>query len=170
MVSKRLKLYYISENYIKYLQQFDYRVPANKNTKRPYIGIVYQYNGFNYFAPLSSPKEKHLKMDKKAIDIWKIDNGNLGIVNFNNMVPCSLNVLSEVLPTISDKKYRKLLENQIECINRDRDNMLNKIIRFHNKYNTNTLKENVKNRCCDFRLLESKCKDYLVSSKKSKTT
>ena len=137
---------------------------------RPFVGVLFKIEEMEYFAPLSSPKEKHLKMDKKAIDIWKIDNGNLGIVNFNNMVPCSLNVLSEVLPTISDKKYRKLLENQIECINRDRDNMLNKIIRFHNKYNTNTLKENVKNRCCDFRLLESKCKDYLVSSKKSKTT
>jgi protein AbiQ len=53
MKIKKLKLYYISEDYIKYLRKYDNKLPSNKNTKRPYIGIVYQYNGFNYFAPLS---------------------------------------------------------------------------------------------------------------------
>ena len=137
-------------------------MPSNKNTTRPYIGIVYQYNGFNYFAPLSSPKEKHLKMNKKAIDIWKIDDGKLGIINFNNMLPCQNNLLTEVLPTITDVKYRKLLENQIELINKDRNIMLKKIITFHNKYNENLLTENVKNRCCNFRLLELKCQEYII--------
>lgn len=126
MKIKKLKLYYISEDYIKYLRKYDNKVPSNKNTTRPYIGIVYQYNGFNYFAPLSSPKEKHLKMNKKAIDIWKIDDGKLGIINFNNMLPCQNNLLTEVLPTITDVKYRKLLENQIELINKDRNIMLKK--------------------------------------------
>jgi len=155
-------LYYISEDYIKYLRKYDNKVPSNKNTTRPYIGIVYQYNGFNYFAPLSSPKEKHLKMNKKAIDIWKIDDGKLGIINFNNMLPCQKNLLTEVLPTITDVKYRKLLENQIELINKDRNIMLKKIITFHNKYNENLLTENVKNRCCNFRLLELKCQEYIL--------
>ena len=162
MKIKKLKLYYISEDYIKYLRKYDNKVPSNKNTTRPYIGIVYQYNGFNYFAPLSSPKEKHLKMNKKAIDIWKIDDGKLGIINFNNMLPCQKNLLTEVLPTITDVKYRKLLENQIEFINKDRNIMLKKIITFHNKYNENLLTENVKNRCCNFRLLELKCQEYIL--------
>ena len=162
MKIKKLKLYYISEDYIKYLRKYDNKVPSNKNTTRPYIGIVYQYNGFNYFAPLSSPKEKHLKMNKKAIDIWKIDDGKLGIINFNNMLPCQNNLLTEVLPTITDVKYRKLLENQIELINKDRNIMLKKIITFHNKYNENLLTENVKNRCCNFRLLELKCQVYIL--------
>ena len=162
MKIKKLKLYYISEDYIKYLRKYDNKVPSNKNTTRPYIGIVYQYNGFNYFAPLSSPKEKHLKMNKKAIDIWKIDDGKLGIINFNNMLPCQNNLLTEVLPTITDVKYRKLLENQIELINKDRNIMLKKIITFHNKYNENLLTENVKNRCCNFRLLELNCQEYIL--------
>ena len=162
MKIKKLKLYYISEDYIKYLRKYDNKVPSNKNTTRPYIGIVYQYNGFNYFAPLSSPKEKHLKMNKKAIDIWKIDDGKLGIINFNNMLPCQNNLLTEVLPTITDVKYRKLLENQIELINKDRNIMLKKIITFHSKYNENLLTENVKNRCCNFRLLELKCQEYII--------
>ena len=32
---KNLKIYYISENYINYLRQFDSNVAYNKNTTRP---------------------------------------------------------------------------------------------------------------------------------------
>lgn len=39
-----------------------------------------------YFAPLSSPKQKHLKM-KNDIDFYKLSNGKLGAINFNNMIP-----------------------------------------------------------------------------------
>ena len=35
----RLKFYNIDDQYIEYLYQFDKRVPFNKNSKRPYIGI-----------------------------------------------------------------------------------------------------------------------------------
>ena len=69
---KNLKIYYISESYINYLRQFDKNVAYNKNTTRPYIGIVYTYNNFNYFAPLASPKAKHKNINPKAIDIYKI--------------------------------------------------------------------------------------------------
>lgn len=41
-------------------------------------------NNKEYFGPLSSPKEKHKKM-KTNIDFFKIDKGNLGIINFNNI-------------------------------------------------------------------------------------
>jgi len=32
--------------------------------KRPFIGIILKINDINYFAPLSSPKEKHKKNEK----------------------------------------------------------------------------------------------------------
>ena len=73
-MTKVLKIYYLDENYINYLRKFDTKVAYNKNQTRPYIGIVYTFNGFNYFAPLSSPKPKHLKLSDKAIYIFKIDN------------------------------------------------------------------------------------------------
>ncbi len=37
---KNFKLYYISEQYIDYLRQFDTRVAYNKNKTRPYVGVV----------------------------------------------------------------------------------------------------------------------------------
>ncbi len=65
------------------------------------------------------------------IDIWKIKEGKLGIINFNNMLPCTSAVLSEVLPTIKDTKYKKLLENQISFLNADKDKIFKKAKLFH---------------------------------------
>ena len=104
---KNLKICYIDEKYINYLRQYDKNVAYNKNTTRPYIGIVYTYNNYNYFAPLSSPKPKHKKINPKAIDIYKIKDGELGVVNINNMIPTPIEELTEVLPTIKDIKYKK---------------------------------------------------------------
>ncbi len=53
---ERLKFYNIDDEYIKYLYQFDKKVPYNKNNKRPYIGIVLEIKGTKYFAPMFSPK------------------------------------------------------------------------------------------------------------------
>ena len=104
---KNLKIYYIDESYINYLRQFDKNVAYNKNATRPYIGIVYTYNNFNYFAPLASPKPKHKSINPKAIDIYKIKDGELGDVNINNMIPTPIEELTEVLPTIKEEKYKE---------------------------------------------------------------
>ena len=42
-------------------------------------------NNKEYFGPLFSPKEKHKKI-KTNIDFFKIDKGNLEIINFKNMI------------------------------------------------------------------------------------
>lgn len=81
---KKLKIYYIEEEYIEYLRKYDSKVVYNKKNNRPYLGVVYTFDNFNYFAPLSSPKEKHLKINEKALDIFKIKRGKLGVVNINN--------------------------------------------------------------------------------------
>ena len=47
-------------------------------------------------------------MKKTAIDIWLIDEGKLGVINFNNMIPCPIEELTELLPTVKEEKYKKL--------------------------------------------------------------
>lgn len=163
MEQNRLKLYYISDEYVNYLRKYDDKVRFNKNHTRPYIGVVYTYNGNNYFAPLASPKPKHQKMNKSAVDIWLIDDGKLGIINFNNMLPSPIEELTEAIPTVTDEKYKKLLENQISSINKDRSLILSKIARFHKLYNNHYLYPNIIERCCNFKLLEQKCKEYVES-------
>ena len=157
----KLKLYFIDNDYIDYLRKFDSKVAYNKVPNRPYVGVVYEYNNFKYFSPLSSPKKKHLEMKESMIDIFKIKGGELGIVNINNMIPCSMEVLTEAIPNISNLKYKHLLENQIEYINANRKILLNKVKNFQIRYRKGLLQKNITSRCCDFSLLEKKSKDYV---------
>jgi len=160
MDNKKLNLYYVSEEYVDYLRKYDERVPFNKSKKRPYIGVVYTYKDKNYFAPLSSPKPKHLKMNRKSIDIWKIDDGKLGIININNMIPCPKEVLTEAIPTIKDATYKQLLQNQLTNINLCRDFLYKKIDIFFMQYYHKTMPERIYNRCCNLPLLECACDKY----------
>lgn len=160
MNKNRLKLYYISDNYVDYMRQFDDKIRYNKKGTRPYVGIVYEHNNRYYFAPLASPKPKHKKMDKKALDIWLIDNGDLGIINFNNMLPSPLSELKEIMPIVTDIKYKKLLENQISSINKDRYLIMKKVERFYYQYKNNRLSESITKRCCNFAILEDKSEKY----------
>lgn len=160
-MANNLKIYYLDDDYIDYLRQFDNKVAYNKNSTRPYVGIVYTINELNYFAPLSSPKPKHLKMSNKAIDVFKIDNGKLGIININNMIPTPLECISEVLPTINDIKYKILIENQTTFINNHKKELFKKVKHFVAQYDKDYLPSSVKDRCCDFKLLEIKCKEYM---------
>ncbi len=158
---KNLKIYYISESYVNYLRQFDKNVAYNKNTKRPYIGIVYTYNNYNYFSPLASPKEKHKNINSKALDIFKIKDGELGVVNINNMIPTPIEELTEVLPCITDEKYKKMLEGQLTFLNNHKSDLLKKVNNFQNMYRKGHLNKSVLDRCCNFLLLEEKFKEYV---------
>ena len=158
----KLKLYCIEEDYIEFLRKYDKRVAYNKGSKRPYVGIVYTYEKNNYFAPLSSPKEKHKKLSRKNIDIFKIENGNLGIININNMIPCNMFVLTEILPSLEKSKYKTLLENQIEYINAHKEYLVHKIKLFMKRYKEKTLQKNIVDRCCNFELLENIYNNYKI--------
>ena len=167
MVSKRLKLCYISEDYINYLRKFDKKVCFNKNNTRPYVGIVYAFGKQKYFAPLSSPKPKHKWMDNSTIDIWLIDGGKLGMINFNNMIPTPSSELSDVVSIIEDIKYKKLLENQLTLINRRRNEIIKKCLNFRYQYDKKRLSPNIMNRCCNFKMLEKKCYEYMYLKRKN---
>lgn len=159
-MAKTLKIYYLDDKYINYLRQFDTKVAYNKSQTRPYVGVVYTFNGFNYFAPLSSPKTKHLLMNEKALDIFKIDHGKLGIVNINNMIPTPKTCLTEVLPTLANDAYKTLIEKQTTYLNDNKSNLMNKVKVFRKLADNGHLPQNVKTRCCNFALLETKCKNY----------
>ena len=159
---KKLKLYFIQSEYIDYLRKYDNRVAYNKVPNRPYIGVVYTYNDFKYFAPLSSPKKKHLNMNSNMVDIFKIKDGELGVVNINNMIPCKMEVLIEAIPNITDRKYKLLLENQLSYINSRKELLMKKVRNFQSRYRNGFLQNNIMKRCCNFELLEEKALEYEI--------
>ena len=59
---------------------------------------------------------------KNTVDFLKIKNGELGAVNFNNMIPVnennySLVDLNKETLTIAELKYQKLLREQLDWLN-----------------------------------------------------
>lgn len=162
----KLNFYKVNEEYIKYIRKFDEKVSQSYNEKarRPFIGIILNVDGILYFAPFTSPKKKHLKM-KNTIDFLKIDNGNLGAINFNNMIPIPLEQCIKIdVDNETDKKYEILLHKQIKWCNKK----MNRVIIFHkannlyNKVITKTIPQRILERCCDFKLLEEKYKEFLA--------
>lgn len=161
-----LRIVRVDSDYSDYLRKFDNKVAYNKNEKelRPFIGILFEIDNFEYFAPLSSPKEKHKSM-KNTLDFFKIDGGELGAVNFNNMIPVSsrnysiIDLHKETL-TIEEFKYQKLLIEQLNWLNANYYQVKNKSFKLYQLYNNGNLPQNIKLRCCNFKLLEEKCKEY----------
>lgn len=157
----------VSTDYCNYLRQFDNKVAFNMNQKelRPFIGILFIVNNCEYFAPLSSPKPKHLKM-KNTIDFIRIKNGELGAVNFNNMIPVTqqnydfVEINQKETLTYSESRYRYMLEYQLNWLNENIEQIHNKSFNLYNKFINGKLHGTIKNRCCNFMLLEEKCKEY----------
>ncbi len=165
-MKESLLLVRIDSDYCDYLRKFDNKVPYNFNDKelRPFIGVLFKINNLMYFAPLSSPKPKHLKL-KSKLDFLKIDNGKLGAINFNNMLPVTKNNIMKInldkkCRTKKEEKYTKLLKEQIYWLNRNDEKLYNRSKKLYEKYTNKTLDKNIAKRCCNFKLLEEKCKEY----------
>lgn len=161
----KLNFYTIAPDYINYITPFDQKISMtyDNKAKRPYIGIVFKVYDVNYFAPFTSPKPKHLKMHNN-VDFLKIDNGKLGAINFNNMIPVPLNecIKIDVLHEL-EEKYKNLLLSQINWCNKKTNNklILIKAKCLYNTVTTGKCNTNLFERCCNFKLLEQKCIEYI---------
>lgn len=161
-----MELYYVNNDYVDYLREFDNRIYVNKTPNRPYVGVVLDVNNCPYYVPLSSPKQKHFHM-KNAEDFRKIANGKYGVMNFNYMIPVPNDQLTKIdIDNIPDVKYKRLLQNQSLAIQADRENVLKTAYKLYSI----TISDdrilskhllNIKRRCCDFVLLEEKMKSYI---------
>lgn len=161
------KIVIVNSEYCDYLRRFDNKISYNKNKKelRPFIGILFKIENCEYFAPLSSPKPKHKTM-KATIDFLKIKDGELGAVNFNNMIPVRENnyaIVNLNKPAFneSEQKYQKMLIEQLDWLNAHYRQIKSKSFKLYNLYINDKLPKNIKIRCCNFKLLEEKCKEYI---------
>lgn len=111
-----LKFYYIDNDYIDALHSIEPKVYPSNKAGRPYIGIVFKIHDIHYFAPMTSPKEKHSKLRRPVV--YKVNslsdsNDKLGVIQINNMIPVPLSKLTEVvISNIRDVKYKILLQKQ----------------------------------------------------------
>ncbi len=156
-----LCLYEVDEEYISFLSEKDPRLFHNKKKNethgRKYIGIVLSVNNTDYFAPLSSFKEKHIHMPE-TLDFMKI--GTKAVINLNCMFPAPNSVLKYVdINSILDYKYKSLLQIEYRFI---RKNQTKIRIRASEVYRQKVYHPETKlaKRCNDFTLLETLCNQY----------
>ena len=158
-----LFFYTIDINYIEYLRQFDNKIPMEhqEGYKRPYVGILLEINKCKYFAPMSSPKNKHKHLN--GIDIYKIANGKYGVINFNNMIPVPDGTYHLLAVANEENAYKELLYNQYRNILKDEKIIKNQARRLHGMYVHGYASRYLMNRCCDFKVLEKAAMEYSVS-------
>lgn len=133
---ENFKIVRIDTDYCDYLRKFDTKVIYNKGPKilRPFIGILFKINKWEYFAPLSSPKPKHKSM-RNTLDFFKIKNGELGAINFNNMIPVTKNNYIEIdlyadALNKEEQKYQKMLKEQLAWLNANKNQIRNRSYKF----------------------------------------
>ena len=154
-----LRIYRISDHYIRFMHSKDSKVQYNKGAKRPYVGVVFSFGGFKYFVPMESPKQNHTNI-KAGKHILKLDNGKYGMLGFNNMLPVHKDALIEFnIDLEPDEKYRELLRRQAALCNRMKADILNHaqmtyfdVVNGKNKF--------LMRISCDFKTLEAACKKY----------
>ena len=156
---KRLRLYRIEDKYIRFLHGADYRVQYNKSERRPYIGIVLQVDGFDYFVPMESPKPNHSNI-KGGIHIMPLAGGAYGLLGFNNMIPVTAECLVDFdIDSEPDEKYRELLKNQITYCNGRRNQISERASKTYEAVTIKKVPFYMKV-CCDFKKLERACNHY----------
>jgi protein AbiQ len=126
----KLRLVHIDEDYINYLHEHDNRVLKSKNRLGndkiyPYVGVVVSRNDKNYFAPLQSPKQKYTKIKDTQKNVFKIStNSEYGIISLINMIPVNNSNIKEINLQNYDVKYKNLLINQINYIEKNKADLL----------------------------------------------
>lgn len=166
----KIYFYTVNPSYCDFLRQFDKCVPYNfdKKDTRPFVGVLIKINDSLYYAPLTSPKPKHLKM-KNQLDFIKIKGGELGAINLNNMIPIPQSELKKIsFSSYSDDKYKNLLQNQWEWCNLNQNYIKAQSSKLHTVITNGTKNISLKKRCCNFTLLEQKCLEYQQNQKVNK--
>ena len=158
-----INLYEIDSKYIDHLSQFEKHLFQNKKVtqkfSRKYIGIILKINGFSYFAPLSSFKEKHKRLSETK-DFIKV--GTYSVINLNNMFPAPMQLCSKVnINNIRDIHYKNLVRAEYRIIKQKTEIILNNSKEIYEHKMKNNGKSKLSQRCNDFKLLEEKCKEYI---------
>ena len=159
-MNKRLKIFEVKSEYIQYLSNYQKHLflHTNEKGKRKYIGIVFQINGINFFAPLSSYKTKHVKM-KESVDFIKIK--DYAVINLNNMIPVPNSQIVDIdINKEKDLSYRYLLQAESREINRQKNRIRKnaEIVYSHKIHNGDSTA--LAKRTNDFELLEKLCREY----------
>lgn len=163
-MTTRLRLCEIQHTYLEYLRQFEPKVSLDSTQTRKFIGVLFEVLGHYYCAPLSSPKTKHRTMSDQTPDVVKIDNGILGIINLNNMIPVVQQAIIPIeITQVENIQYRNLLTKQMRFIRDNEEKIQKKARRLYSIVKSGK-HPSLNARCCHYSLLEEIAVQFSVVS------
>lgn len=158
-----MKFYVIDDAYIKHLQLSDEKVREIKGT-RPYIGVVFEVDGVEFLAPLTSYKLKQDNIPDTFPLIFKMhelgnEENKLGMVQLNNMVPVLSSEKTLLGLLTQEPKYQNLLNLQQQYLRNNKEKLKKKAKKLYKIVFKGYVKGLI-NQCCDFSALEAAMKTY----------
>lgn len=103
---------------------------------------------------------------KNMKDFHKIASGKYGVINFNKIIPVpSECIIDFKFEDEEDTEYRALLQNQYNCIKEMKSIIIKKSNAVYNIFHIidtelTASDLRIKQRCCNFDLLEKMCDNY----------
>ena len=159
---RELKLYEISEEYISYISTVEKNVFSSKendrNHTRKYLGIVYSINGYNYYIPLSSPKNSDYRMKNgvqkirgSIVPIIRItsqsSSGELelkGTLKLSNMIPVPASELTLYdVEHEQDLFYKALIHKEMLFIRKNKNKIVQNAKILYKQKQENTLPSDI---------------------------
>lgn len=163
--------YIVSDEYIAYLSKKESHIMKNKPEERTYhrkyVGIITELNGFKYFVPMSSPKEKDYAAGKirknNLTTIYMRNKDKLyGTLRFNCMIPVPSSELSEYkINDEGDFSYKMLMLAEYNFC-KDNRSKIEKTAKnlYEKKLAANEAEFPVGKIVVDFKKVEQACKNY----------
>ena len=177
----------INQDYLKYLHEYCSEVYYKSigYDNKPYLGILINETQSQYVIPLSSAKEKHKSWKNIESDRFLIyekctekvllrnaicketADGNiehlLSVIDLKKMIPIKdglytkVDLTHSVEDSVKERNYKNLMNKEYSFCLKIMDSVIQKANRLYEKQ----LKTGkIVKFCCNFKLLEEKCKEY----------
>lgn len=181
---EEFKLYSVSDEYIKYLRGVLPNVYSNKVATRvhtrKYVGIVIRMEDYNYYIPMSSPKESDYQIagerkviKKSIVPIIRIVVKNAkgerelkGTLRISHMIPVPQSeLLLYDMEHEQDSAYKDLVQNEIIFIRKNQKKILSNAHLLYKQKMENDLSAGYVKSALEYRKLEELCREFMESNK-----
>ena len=182
---EEFKLYSVSDEYVEWLRRFFPNVYSNKietrTHTRKYLGVVLRIGKYNYYIPMSSPKDSDYqiaganKVIKKSIVpivriVVKNSSGEKelkGTLWISHMIPVpSSELVLYDLENELDSAYKDLTQNEMIFIRKNREKIAANAKLLYKQKSTNDTTAGYVKSALDYQALEVLC-DSFESSRQS---
>lgn len=183
---EEFKLYSVSDEYVEWLRKDFPNVYSNKiNSRthtRKYLGVVLQIGQYNYYVPMSSPKDSDYQIagttkviKKSIVPIIRIVVKNSagekelkGTLRISHMIPVPESELELYdLENESDDTYKDLVQNEMIFIRKSRKKIASNAKLLYKQKATNDTTAGYVKSALDYQALEVLCdlfKEYKMNA------